>query len=113
MGRWAGSFPGRGLAAVSVLAALTAVMGPAGVGPAGVARASAGRVTRPAAGQAGSSDAAARTPYAQLASVSCPGARRCVAVGFHTAGAGAGVYPLAEAWNGRSWRRLKTPAIHG
>jgi hypothetical protein len=109
MGRLARSFSGRSLAAVLVLAALTA-----GICPAGMAQASAGRLMRPAAGQASAlGAAAARTPYAQLASVSCPGVRRCVAVGFHTIGGGAALYPLAEAWNGRSWRQLKTPAIHG
>jgi hypothetical protein len=108
MGRLARSFSGRSLAAVSVLAALTA-----GISSAGMAQASAGRLMRPAAGLASALGAAGGTPYGQLASVSCPGARRCVAVGFHTIGGGAALYPLAELWNGRSWRQLKTPAIHG
>jgi hypothetical protein len=50
-------------------------------------------------------------PYAQLASVSCPSARDCVAVGFHTASSAPTLYPLAERWNGRSWRLLETPVI--
>jgi len=91
-----------------VLVALTA-----GVCPSGAAQASAGRGTRPPAGQAAAPGAAADRPYAQLVSVSCPSVRRCVAVGFHTIGSGSGLYPLAEAWNGRSWRLLKTPVIHG
>jgi hypothetical protein len=50
-------------------------------------------------------------PYAQLTSVSCPSARDCVAVGFHTASSAPTLYPLAEQWNGRSWRLLKPPVI--
>jgi hypothetical protein len=36
-----------------------------------------------------------------------------VAVGFHTIGSGPALYPLAEAWNGRAWRLLRTPVMHG
>jgi hypothetical protein len=103
MGRAFARLSGRSLAIV-VLAVLTAL-----VSLAGAARADPG--SGPALAATGR--AAAHTPYAQLTSVSCPGARDCVAVGFHTIGSGAAVYPLAEAWNGRFWRRLKTPAIQG
>ena len=105
MGRLARGFAGRGLAALVVLVALTA-----GICPSGAAQASA---ARQAAGQAAAPGAVAAGPYAQLASVSCPSVRWCVAVGFHTIGGGQALYPLAEAWNGRSWRLLKAPVIHG
>ena len=101
-------FSGRGLAALLVLAALTA-----GLCSRGPAQASAGHGTRPVAGRAGAQGPAAGGPYAQLASVSCPRVRWCVAVGFHTIGSGPALYPLAETWNGRSWRLLRTPVIHG
>jgi hypothetical protein len=40
--------------------------------------------------------------------VSCKGPASCLAVGGRSAGR-SGSYALAEAWNGRSWRVLKTP----
>jgi hypothetical protein len=71
--------------------------------------------SRPPPGQAAgpAPGAASHPPYAQLAGVSCPSARWCVAVGYHTIGGGPALYPLAEAWNGRSWRLLAPPAVHG
>lgn len=97
MGRLAAGFSRRSLVALPMLAALIA----AGC-PAGAAQASTGRVTRSAAGQAAAPAVATNGPYAQLTSVSCPRARWCVAVGFHTVGSGPALYPLAEAWNGRA-----------
>lgn len=79
-------------------AALVCLAGPAQAGP--------GHGT-------GRHAAAVNQPYAQLVSVACTSARDCVAVGFHTIGSGTAVYPLAEAWDGRSWRRLRAPVIHG
>jgi hypothetical protein len=38
-----------------------------------------------------------------LSGISCPGPRRCIAVGF------AGSNPLTEAWSGKNWRVLHTP----
>jgi hypothetical protein len=46
---------------------------------------------------------------ALLSAVSCPAAQRCVAVGSSFGREGRAV-PLAEAWNGVSWRVLPTPA---
>lgn len=47
-----------------------------------------------------------------LASVSCPRARACAAVGSYTDGAGAQV-TLAERWNGTRWRIQPTPDPSG
>jgi len=45
-----------------------------------------------------------------LYQVSCPTATRCIAVGARTnGGLGAIGYPLAEEWNGGSWRVLRAP----
>jgi hypothetical protein len=45
-----------------------------------------------------------------LYQVSCPTAARCIAVGARTnGGLGAIGNPLAEEWNGVSWRVLRTP----
>jgi hypothetical protein len=44
-----------------------------------------------------------RATAAGLASVSCPRASDCTAVGY------SGLRTLAEVWNGRSWRSLRTP----
>jgi len=45
-----------------------------------------------------------------LDQVSCPTATRCIAVGARTnGGLGAIGNPLAEEWNGASWRALSTP----
>jgi hypothetical protein len=87
----------RGAGALAALAAMAAM-----ISSGGPAQASAAP---------GAPAAAASAPYAQLVSVSCPGARHCVAVGYHTVGSGTPLYPLAEAWNGRSWRLLKISAI--
>jgi hypothetical protein len=47
---------------------------------------------------------------AALNQVSCPTATRCIAVGARTnGGLGAIGFPLAEEWNGGSWRVLHTP----
>jgi hypothetical protein len=112
---------GRSLAALSVVITLTAVASPpwmprSGPGPvtgpglqAGIGQ--HGGLGQRAAGPA--PDAAGHPPYAQLTGVSCTDARSCVAVGFHTIGRGPALHPLAEAWNGRSWRRLPAPVIHG
>src|SRR5690349_792556 len=108
MGRLARGLSRRSLIALPVLVALTA-----GVGPAGAAQAGADHGMHKPADQPATPSAAAYRPYAQLSSVSCPSVRWCVAVGFHTIGSGPALYPLAEAWNGRSWRLLKAPVIHG
>jgi hypothetical protein len=108
MGRLARGLSRRSLIALPVLVALTA-----GVGPAGAAQAGADHGMHKPADQAATPSAAAYRPYAQLSSVSCPRVRWCVAVGFHTLGSGPALYPLAEAWNGRSWRLLKAPVIRG
>lgn len=47
-----------------------------------------------------------------LAGVDCRSARRCIAVGS-VGSASTGLSPLAERWNGRSWRRLKMPGHDG
>jgi hypothetical protein len=50
------------------------------------------------------------TSFASLDQVSCPTATRCIAVGAKTnGGLGAIGNPLAEEWNGGSWRVLNTP----
>jgi len=47
--------------------------------------------------------------FASLDQVSCPAATRCIAVGARTnGGLGAIGSPLAEEWNGGSWRVLRT-----
>jgi hypothetical protein len=47
--------------------------------------------------------------FASLNQVSCPTATQCVAVGARSNGAlGAIGNPLAEEWNGGSWRLLRT-----
>jgi len=51
------------------------------------------------------------TAFASLHQVSCPTATRCIAVGARTnGGLGAIGKPLAEEWNGVSWRVLRTPS---
>jgi hypothetical protein len=48
--------------------------------------------------------------FASLYQVSCPTATRCIAVGARNSGAlGAIGNPLAEEWDGTSWRILGTP----
>ena len=47
-----------------------------------------------------------------LAGVDCRSARRCIAVGS-VGSVSSGLTPLAERWNGRTWRRLKMPAHDG
>ena len=50
------------------------------------------------------------TSFASLYQVSCPTATRCIAVGAKTnGGLGDTGHPLAEDWNGTSWRVLTTP----
>jgi len=49
---------------------------------------------------------------ASLSGVSCVSARWCVAVGSF-AGNGIGPAPLVEQWNGKKWRTLRTPLVHG
>jgi hypothetical protein len=56
----------------------------------------------PGTGQAGSS----------LAGVDCRNARQCIAVGS-VGSAASGQNPLAERWNGRTWRRLPMPGHDG
>jgi hypothetical protein len=51
-------------------------------------------------------------PTGQLFWVSCPAANSCMAVGTYTKASGAGV-PLAEQWNGSTWRILPTPNPSG
>jgi hypothetical protein len=46
---------------------------------------------------------------AVLASVSCPAASKCIAVGFSTGDGSDTTYNLAEAWNGSSWALLTIP----
>jgi hypothetical protein len=87
----------RGAGALAVLAIVAAVVSPAGATQASPRPGTHARV--------------AAQPYAQLASVSCAGARHCMAVGFHTVGSAPTLYPLAERWNGHSWRLLDTPVI--
>lgn len=49
------------------------------------------------------------TPFASLYQVSCPSATRCIAVGARTTGSLGDIgTPLAQEWNGSSWRVLKT-----
>jgi hypothetical protein len=47
-----------------------------------------------------------------LAGVDCRSARRCIAVGS-VGSVSTGLSPLAERWNGRSWRRLMMPGHDG
>ena len=56
----------------------------------------------PRTGQAGSS----------LAGVDCRNARQCIAVGS-VGSVASGQNPLAERWNGRTWRRLPMPSLDG
>jgi len=51
-------------------------------------------------------------PTGQLFWVSCPAANSCMAVGTYTKASGVGV-PLAEQWNGGTWRILPTPNPSG
>ena len=47
-----------------------------------------------------------------LASISCPGAKTCLAVGRSTSAGDVNV-PVAEAWNGTTWRTMSIPAPSG
>src|SRR5215471_1081359 len=51
-------------------------------------------------------------PTGQLFWVSCPAANSCMAVGTYTKPSGAGV-PLAEQWNGSTWRIQPVPSPPG
>ena len=52
----------------------------------------------------------AGTASSSLTSVSCTSAARCMAVGYAAAVSWlGGQLPIAEAWNGTSWRILRTP----
>jgi uncharacterized membrane protein len=45
-----------------------------------------------------------------LYGVSCPGKNHCVAVGTRAVGTAANLKPLAEVWNGTTWRTMSVPA---
>lgn len=45
----------------------------------------------------------------QFTGVSCPTVSRCIAVGGFTAGGAGDSGPLAEIWNGGSWRSMRMP----
>jgi hypothetical protein len=51
--------------------------------------------------------------FSYLSAVSCPGAKACVAVGYYNKRLPSGRRPLAIAWNGTSWRSLRTPGSNG
>jgi len=46
-----------------------------------------------------------------LSAVSCTGTARCIAVGSYFPATAQGRVPLAEAWDGTSWRVLATPTL--
>ena len=48
-----------------------------------------------------------------LSAVSCPSPKACVAVGYYNKRLPSGERPLAIAWNGTSWRLLRTPGRNG
>ena len=50
------------------------------------------------------------TLLSQLASVSCPSATFCVAVGYAVSNAGA-ISVLVDRWNGKIWSAMKPPAL--
>lgn len=117
------AIPAAGAAAAIALAAAgsqpaaqarTVRAGTARVGTArvGTARAGTAQAGTPQAVDAPARTAPARTAPARtaynLTGVSCKGPASCLAVGARSVGQ-TGNYALGEAWNGRSWRVLKTP----
>src|ERR1700761_798026 len=57
--------------------------------------------------------AASSTAANQLDGVSCPAVRECVAVGSGQAGEGGREAPLAEKWNGTTWKAVTPPLPAG
>ncbi|HEY3908054.1 MAG TPA: hypothetical protein VGM14_29385 [Streptosporangiaceae bacterium] len=52
------------------------------------------------------------TDFAPADALSCATTTMCLAVGTLDAGNGGPIGPLAEAWNGRTWRVLRSPFQH-
>lgn len=111
MSRGHAGVPG-GIGGVLVAAVAAAVAAFAWQAPAGASALSpsgpAGASALPAGAVAAVSPAASATHQAALDGVSCPAVNLCIAVGGRLEAHGRA--PLAERWNGSSWRVLSMPA---
>ena len=94
--------------AVVLLLGLTAVTTAGGALAAGSSAALGGRIwtLKPTPDPAGAE-------VSVLGSVSCSSARACTAVGSSAASLSSFTFPLAERWDGNSWRIQPTPAPKG